>query len=113
MGNRSDFTIDYSVLEEACEAIKSVPEKYQEAIQNIKKVTEPLLDKSNWRGEARDEFKDTYRIVEHYLEDDQRRAGNIIELISGFMDIYDALDIDTAKDLVDNTGKVVDMVKGE
>ncbi len=113
MGNRTDFVVDYSVLEEACRAIESVPHKYQEAIQNIKKVTETLLDNSNWKGAARDEFKNTYRIVEHYLEDDQQRVGNIIELINGFMDIYEALDIDTAKDIVEGTAKVIDMVKGE
>ena len=29
------------------------------------------------------------------------------------MDIYEALDIDTAKDIVEGTAKVIDMVKGE
>ncbi len=110
MTNRPDFTIDAAVLQEAVEALQSIPQKYETAIKAIKEVTNSLIETSNWKGKTRDEFRDTYRIVEHYLDDDQQQMGDIIEILKGFQNIYEAADIDTAKELVDKTGKVVDML---
>lgn len=108
MSNRSDFTIDSSVLQEAIDALKNVPQKYEDAINEIKKVTEALLEKEKWKGKTRDEFKETYRVVEHYLDDDMQRAGDIGDILAGFLDIYETADVDTAISLVDKVGKVKD-----
>lgn len=99
--NRSDFTIDKSIFLEAMEAIGKVVSQHVEAVKSIREVSEQLIDSSAWKGKARDEFKDTYRIVEHYLDDDASEISSIGEILQGFQDIYEALDVETAKKLYD------------
>lgn len=99
MENRSDFTVDSSIFQEAVDALAKLAPQYKESVRRIRVATEALLDTSNWKGKARDEFKDTYRIVDHYLDDDSKQLSSITEIVQGFKDIYDALDVDTAKKL--------------
>ena len=101
MNNHSDFTVSTDVIVSTMESIKKLQPLYAQVIKDIKRVSEELIDTSNWKGEARDEFKDTYRIVEHYLEDDSDKVSSIIDMLQGFKDIYDAVDGDTAKKLVE------------
>jgi len=113
MPNLQNFTINDATLQEAITALQAIPQKYSDALAAIKAATEPLLEKENWKGEARDEFKATYRILEHYLEDDQERTSNIVDILIGFRDIYKASDVETAKKLVDKTVKAVKTVTGK
>ena len=92
------------------EAIKNLNPLYEKVISDIKSVSEELIDTSNWKGDARDEFKDTYRIVEHYLEDDSEKISSISDMLKGFKDIYDAVDGDSAKKLYET---VSDAVSGD
>lgn len=101
MENRADFTVDSSIFREAIEALTKLMPQYQASVSRIRTATEPLLDTTNWKGKARDEFKDTYRIVDHYLNDDSTQISSIKDIVQGFKDIYDALDVDTAKKLYD------------
>ena len=101
MENRSDFTVDASVFQEAIDGLAQLMPQYQAAISRIRTATGPLLDTKNWKGKSRDEFKDTYYIVEHYLDDDSTQLSSIKDMVQGFKDIYDALDVDTAKKVYD------------
>lgn len=101
MNNHSDFTISTDVIASTMESIKKLQPLYAQVIRDIKKVSEELIDTSNWKGEARDEFKDTYRIVEHYLEDDSDKISSIADMLQGFKDIYEAVDGDAAKKLAE------------
>lgn len=101
MANRSDFTIDASVLQQAEDALRDIPQKYGEAIEAIREVSEALLEKSNWKGKTRDEFHDTYRIVERYLEDDQKQLEGIADILSGFRDIYESTDLEAKQTLTE------------
>ena len=105
MQNRSDFTVDGGVFQDALDAVAKVIPQYQTAVGRIRRVTEPLIDSGTWKGKAHDEFKDTYRIVEHYLDDDTDEISSIGDILQGFKDIYDALDVDTAKKLYDTVTK--------
>ena len=110
----ADEFILISEMEEAVliymEAIKNLNPLYEKVISDIKSVSEELIDTSNWKGDARDEFKDTYRIVEHYLEDDSEKISSISDMLKGFKDIYDAVDGDSAKKLYET---VSDAVSGD
>ena len=110
MPNKDNFTINDAVLQEAVSALKDIPQKYRDALDAIQKATAPLLEKENWSGEAREEFKATYCIVEHYLEDDLERTSNIVDIINGFKEIYDAVDDETAKEMVKSTINTVKTV---
>lgn len=101
MNNHSDFTVSTDVIASTMESIKKLQPLYAQVIEDIKRVSEELIDTSNWKGEARDEFKDTYRIVEHYLEDDSNKISSIVDILQGFKDIYDAVDGDSAKKLIE------------
>ena len=104
--NRTDFLVDNAVLKEAKGALDAIPGKYQDAISRIRSATDELLDKNNWKGETRDEFKDTYDIVSRYLEDDQQQIASIVEILEGFYNVYEAADVDTMKSLVEGIGKL-------
>lgn len=110
MSNKADYTVSTDVIETAMEAIKNLNPLYEKVISDIKSVSEELIDTSNWKGDARDEFKDTYRIVEHYLEDDSEKISSISDMLKGFKDIYDAVDGDSAKKLYKT---VSDAVSGD
>ncbi len=97
MENRSDFLVSTDVIAAAKEAIDKLMPLYTEAIAKIRAASEELIDKSNWSGEAREEFKATYRIVDHYLEDDSDKVSSLSEMLEGFREIYDTLDVDSAK----------------
>lgn len=97
MANTDDFVVSSAALAEAQAAMNDIIPLYPEVISKIKTASENLIDKSNWSGAARDEFKATYRIVEHYLTDDSDRISSLSEIIEGFQEIYDTLDIDSAK----------------
>ena len=112
MPNKDNFTIDSAALQEAVTALKDIPQKYRDALDAIQKATEPLLEKENWSGNAREEFKDTYRIVEHYLEDDLERTSNIVDIINGFKEIYEAADDETAKKMVESVSNAVNTLTG-
>ena len=100
MSNKADFTVSTDVIVATMDAINKLKPLYSQVIADIKKVSEELIDTSNWKGDARDEFKDTYRIVEHYLEDDS-------DMLKGFKDIYDAVDGDSAKKLYETVSDAV------
>lgn len=110
MSNKSDFTVSTDVIADTMEAINNLEPLYSQVIADIKRVSEELIDTSNWKGAARNEFKDTYRIVEHYLEDDSDKISSIYDMLKGFKDIYDAVDGDSAKKLY-NT--VSDAISGD
>lgn len=105
MENRSDFTVDGSVFQEAVDSIEKLMPQYREAVERIRKVTEPLIDGTNWRGKARDEFKDTFRIVDHYLTDDTDQISSIADALRGFKEIYETLDVDSAKKVYDTVSE--------
>lgn len=105
MENRSDFLVSTDVIAAAKESLDKLMPLYTETIAKIRSASEELIDKSNWVGEAREEFKATYRIIEHYLEDDSDRVSSIREMLEGFQEIYETLDVDSAK-------KVYDTVSG-
>lgn len=105
MSNRGDFTVKLSVITEAIDAISKVQPLYEQAVDNIKAASEPLLDQDNWKGRARQEFKDTYRIVEHYLNDDREEISSIQDILQGFKDIYQAVDTSDAKKIYEAVTK--------
>lgn len=107
MSNKADFTVSTEVIATTMDSINKLKPLYSQVISDIKKVSEELIDSSNWKGDARDEFKDTYRIVEHYLEDDSDKISSISDMLKGFKEIYDAVDVDTAKKLYDTVSKAV------
>ena len=107
MENRSDFLISTDVIVAAKEAIDKLMPLYTETIAKIRSASEELIDKSNWSGDAREEFKATYRIVEHYLEDDSDRVSSISEMLEGFQEIYETLDIDSAKKVYETVSGAV------
>lgn len=111
MDNRADFTVDSSIFQEAIDALTRLMPRYQTSVSRIRNVTESLLDTSNWKGKARDEFKDTYYIVGHYLDDDTAQISSIKDIIQGFKDIYNALDVDLAKDLHDKVTEAAESVR--
>lgn len=96
---REDFTVNTCVIETASSSLSRIPTLYSDSIAKIQKITEQLLDKQNWKGKARDEFRDTYRIVERELEDDQEQISSMGEMLKAFQDIYDTIDTDSAKQL--------------
>jgi len=96
-----EFIVSGYALKEAQEAMQAVIPLYPEAIGNIRTATETLLDRENWIGAARNEFKATFRIVDHYLEDDTQRISSLVEIVKGFREIYDALDVESAKKIYD------------
>lgn len=110
MSNKSDFTISTDVITETIDAINNLKPMHSQVIADIRQVSEELIDTSNWKGKARDEFKDTYRIVEHYLEDDSDKISSISDMLKGFKDIYEAVDGDSAKKLYET---VSDAVSGD
>jgi uncharacterized protein YukE len=85
--------------------------QYQDSVERIQTATENLLDASNWKGKAHDEFRDTYRIVAHYLDDDTTQISSIADILQGFKDIYDALDVNLASDLYNSVDKAVEAVE--
>lgn len=97
MGKEEEFIICEYALMEAEEAMKTILPLYPEAIKNIRDATETLLDRENWIGATREEFQATFRILDHYLEDDTQRISSLVEMIKGFKDIYEALDVESAK----------------
>ena len=105
MSNSADFVVTNSVIDEAAEAVTKLGPMYVQEIAKVKKASEELIDRSNWKGKARDEFKDTYRIVEHYLEDDSDRISSIGEILKGFRDIYEAIDAESMKKLYEEVKK--------
>lgn len=107
MSNKADFTVSTNVIVATMDAINKLKPLYSQVIADIKKVSEELIDTSNWKGDARDEFKDTYRIVEHYLEDDSEKISSISDMLKGFKDIYDAVDGDSAKKLYETVSDAV------
>lgn len=101
MENRADFTVDSQVLAKTLEAMNKLKPQYDESLSEIKTATEDLIDTANWKGKGRDEFKDAYRILEHYLTDDADKISSMSEMLKGFKDIYDAADVESAKKLYD------------
>ena len=99
MDNKLDFTVSTDVIAETMEAVNNLKPLYSQVITDIKKASEELIDTSNWKGKARDEFKDTYRIIEHYLEDDEDKISSISDILKGFKEIYDAVDGDAVPQL--------------
>ena len=112
MSNRQDFTVNTAVLQEAIEALSDLPQKYNSAIAEIKRVSEALLQRKNWKGDTREEFKDTYRIVERYLEDDEQRLTDIVDVLKGFEEIYEDLDTEALKDIYENAQKIDQKLNG-
>ena len=100
MSNRSDFVISSPSLEKAEEMIRGIVPLFSEQVEIIKKASEELVDTENWKGKARDEFHDTYLIVEHYLHCDKEQMSSILDIITGFKDIYEAVDADSAVKLI-------------
>ena len=39
--------------------------------------------------------------MDHYLEDDTQRISSLVEIVKGFREIYDALDVESAKKIYD------------
>lgn len=107
MDNKLDFTVSTDVIAETMEAVNNLKPLYSQVITDIKKASEELIDTSNWKGKARDEFKDTYRIIEHYLEDDEDKISSISDILKGFKEIYDAVDGDAAKKLYETVSDAV------
>ena len=107
MDNNKDFTIEITSIDEAVDAITSLKPAYDDAIKKIKDASEKLISDTNWKGKARDEFRDTYRIVEHYFEDDSDKLSSMGDIVKGFSDIYKQLDIDSAKKLADMVEKAI------
>ncbi len=107
MENRADFTVDSAVFQEAIDAIEKLTPQYSAAVKRIRTATEQLIDGVNWRGKASEEFKATFRIVDHYLTDDTDQISSIGDILQGFKDIYEALDVDTAKKLYDTVSGAV------
>ena len=102
MENKVDFVVSTDSITTAVEAVNKLKPLYTKVISDIKRVSEELIDTSNWKGEARDEFRDTYRIVEHYLEDDSEKISSIVEMLQGFKEIYETVDGDSAKKLYES-----------
>lgn len=96
MGNRSDFLISEDTLEEAVEAFKAIPPLYEEQVSRVEKASAELVSTENWKGPARDEFYETYLIVQHELECDSKQISSIVDIVSGFKELYTAADKDSA-----------------
>lgn len=101
MDNNKDFTIEITSIDEAVEALNALKPAYDDAIKKIKEASEKLISDTNWKGKAKNEFRDTYRIIEHYFEDDSDKLSSMGDIIKGFSDIYKQMDIDSAKKLAD------------
>lgn len=104
MSNKADFQVSVDVIADTIAQVEKLKPLYDKAIANIKSASEELIDTANWKGKARDEWKDTYRIVEHYLEDDSDKISSISDILSGFKEIYETVDGDSAKKLAEKVG---------
>lgn len=106
MDNKSDFLVSETIIKDTVDSINLLIPLYEDSIKSIRTVTTSLLDKSNWKGEARDEFYDTYTIVERYLTDDSKRVSSISEILDSFLKIYKAIDVEGLKKIKDTYDKV-------
>ena len=101
-----DFVIKTKAMEAAEAALASVYKTFRQAVENIEASSKQLFNREKWRGEARDEFYDTYTIVRHNLKADEQQMSSLSEIILGIKDIYVATDLDTAKQLISSVGNV-------
>lgn len=101
-----NFVIKTEAMEAAEAALISVYETFRHAVENIEVSSEKLFNRENWRGEARDEFYDTYTIIRHNLRADEQQISSLSEIILGIKDVYVETDLDTAKQLISSVGEV-------
>lgn len=106
MDENLDFVIKTEAMKAAEAALVSVYKTFRNAVENIETSSEKLFNRENWRGEARDEFYDTYTIIRHNLKADEQQISSLLEIILGTKDIYVETDLDTAKDLISSVGDV-------
>lgn len=106
MNKNLDFVIDTEAMEAAKAALLSVYKTFRHAVENIEASSEQLFNRENWRGEARDEFYDTYTIIRHNLKADEQQMSSLSEIILGIKDIYVETDLNTAKELISSVGDV-------
>ena len=106
MDKNSNYVIDTRAMEVAKATLRSVYQTFSQAVENIERSSEKLFNRENWRGEARDEFYDTYTIIRHHLKADEQQISSLLEIILGIKDIYVETDLDTAKDLISSVGDV-------
>lgn len=106
MDEKSNFVIKTEAMKAAEVALVSVYETFRNAVENIEESSEKLFNRENWRGEARDEFYDTYTIIRHNLKADEQQMSSLSEIILGIKDIYVTTDLDTAKQLISSVGDV-------
>ena len=104
-----DFVIKTEAMKAAEAALVSVYKTFRNAVENIETSSEKLFNRENWRGEARDEFYDTYTIIRHNLKADEQQMSSLSEIILGIKDVYEATDLDTAKQLISSIGDVRDV----
>ena len=106
MDKNSGFVIKTDAMEAAEAALVSVYKTFHQAVENIEASSEQLFNRENWRGEARDEFYDTYTIIRHNLKADEQQMSSLSEIILGIKDIYMETDLNTAKELISSLGDV-------
>ena len=104
MQSDGQFHIRTEVMETASTALSEVITTFRDAVAKIEEASEKLFDGDNWRGEARNEFYNTYVIIQHNLQIDEQQVSSLAEIIKGIKDVYDATDIDTAKQLISTVG---------
>lgn len=106
MDENSGFVVKTDAMKAAEAALLSVYQTFRQAVENIETSSEKLFNRENWRGEARDEFYDTYTIIRHNLKADEQQMSSLSEIILGIKDIYMETDLNTAKELISSLGDV-------
>lgn len=106
MDKNLNYVINTGAMEAAEAALVSVYKTFHQAVENIESSSEQLFNRENWCGEARDEFYDTYTIIQYNLKADEQQMSSLSEIILGIKDIYVATDLDTAKQLISSVGDV-------
>ncbi len=113
VNQRNDFNIDVTALRDASKKLSIVNSTYSSSLSRIRKATEIILDENVWKGQARKEFKDTYRILEHYLKEDEEQIINIIDIVNGITELYETTDMEKAKKIAKTIEKGYKAAKGE
>ena len=104
MQSDGQFLIRAEVMETTSTALSEVITTFRDAVAKIEEASEKLFDGDNWRGEARNEFYNTYVIIQHNLQIDEQQVSSLSEIIKGIKDVYDATDFDTAKQIISTVG---------
>lgn len=107
-----DMVINTEIMKAARDGLYNVAKEFSDGFEQIKAASASLLEGEAWAGKGRNEFRNTYRIVENALLIDTKQLSSLGDIISGFIDVSEEIDLsayksfyDTAKDVGVKDGK--------